>query len=485
MTHKNIEKEIIAVAEILAAWPYLDGQLRNSIAAYSEIRFPVLHPVIKALADPNLKIAKGNEHNIMSGIIDKFAGEPSTKNALDIYYNTAHERVESDMLTKTAPYNIVYVQGVLTKLLREYLNDMYQIQKDDVVFGLLKKYSDLKDVTNEMLVLTKVYFLETDNEPKTFMERIKAASDPNNQVTEYKLGTGFSSLNNRINEGGLIQKRATIVEARSGFGKTSFILQLANHVALEEERDVLILSFEMSQSQLMDRMLSQATRQPVTLLLNTMKSGHIPDEIIETAEKLDQRVSIQYPGNTGEISYIEAEILDYIRIHGKSPELVIVDYIQQLTMGNLGRFVSRPDDLEAVSRALRGFSQQYNTHMMIASQITEGSDGQVKSYGARAIEHAADLVLFLDKNPTDENKRLLKIKKNRFGPSDVNIELIWNANITSFFEEDDWNAAAQGIFKGYLETAAEKETESLPPLGNEPPEIGDEYFGDDADSIPF
>ena len=109
----------------------------------------------------------------------------------------------------------------------------------------------------------------------------------------------------------------------------------------------------------------------------------------------------------------------------------------------------------------------------------------MKSYGARAIEHAADLVLFLDKNPTDENKRLLKIKKNRFGPSDVNIELIWNANITSFFEEDDWNAAAQGIFKGYLETAAEKETESLPPLDNEPPEIGDEYFGDDADSIPF
>lgn len=230
-------------------------------------------------------------------------------------------------------------------------------------------------------------------------------------------------------------------------------------------------------------MLSQASRQPVSVLI-PMLSGDTPKEIEELAERMDKYISIQYPGNTGEVMYIENQILDYIRIRGKSPALVVVDYIQQLTMGKIG--TSRPDDLEAVSRALRGFGQQYNTHMVIASQITEDSAGNVKAYGARAIEFAADLTLFLDRNETDENKRVLRIKKNRHGPDNINIDLIWNAKITSFFEESAWDAAVAGITKELLATNPDES-----PTETELPEIDDttlqdlDFGGGNGDLIPF
>jgi len=483
MPHKNIENEIATVADILAAWPYLDGRSRASILEFPEIRFPTLHPIIKQLGDSQLKINKGEEFQAMSEIINSFTGDPSIKNALAIFYPGSHTKVENDIATKEPPYNIIYVQGSLMKNLRQYLADMYQMQKNDIVHGLLNKYDELKQVTDEMLALMKVYYIDLDSEPKTFKERIEMAKDPNTASKKYILGTGFSSLNQRINEGGLLPKRSTVVAARSGFGKTSFVLQLANYVALNECQDVLILSFEMGQQELMDRMLSQASRQPVSVLI-PMLSGDTPKEIEELAERMDKYISIQYPGNTGEVMYIENQILDYIRIRGKSPALVVVDYIQQLTMGKIG--TSRPDDLEAVSRALRGFGQQYNTHMVIASQITEDSAGNVKAYGARAIEFAADLTLFLDRNETDENKRVLRIKKNRHGPDNINIDLIWNAKITSFFEESAWDAAVAGITKELLATNPDES-----PTETELPEIDDttlqdlDFGGGNGDLIPF
>jgi replicative DNA helicase len=279
-----------------------------------------------------------------------------------------------------------------------------------------------------------------DESPANFKELVQHAKHKFEQGISFVVSTGYSGIDQKINEGGYVPKRLTVLEAKTGLGKTSFISQTLCETAIRHRQGVLLLSFEMDTESIMYRMLSQATQIPAKDVIKMLESATGPtSQVAEIIEQLDKFISIKYPDNTGDVNYIESQILSYIRTYDCVPAIVVIDYIQQLTMGKSGRFTSQSDELTTISRTIRGFAQQYNTHIIVTSQVMETSDGISRSFGASGIEFAADHVLVLSKSQTDINKRILKFKKNRFGPSGDEIELFWNSKITSFFEIDSYN----------------------------------------------
>ena len=68
------------------------------------------------------------------------------------------------------------------------------------------------------------------------------------------ISTGIRDLDETIT--GLNRSDLILLAARPGMGKTSFALNIANHVAIKEKKKVAFFSLEMTKEQLASRMLS-------------------------------------------------------------------------------------------------------------------------------------------------------------------------------------------------------------------------------------
>ncbi|WP_018963170.1 ATPase domain-containing protein [Coprothermobacter platensis] len=92
-------------------------------------------------------------------------------------------------------------------------------------------------------------------------------------------------------------------------------------------------------------------------------------------------------------------------------DIICVDSLQTITYGSDGAPGS-PVTVKDVASKLVRFSKEVNCCVIIVAHVTK--EGIIA--GPRTIEHMVDVVLYLEGERTG-NKRLLKLVKNRFGPS--------------------------------------------------------------------
>lgn len=445
--------EIIVVADILMASPYLDSNIRKRISEFSTVRFPNFHKIVEKVADQHLSIPKGEEFPYMSSLVNDFYQNHWFKDILFDWLIRGYSNVNFALNAYQAPYNLINLQKVIIGEINEYLSELYQLTNQFLLDEIRVNYPEVSDQAKEIMRLTKVFSIEESDDPTNFGELIAYTRNKYEQGFPIVVSTGFSGIDKKINEGGLAPKRLTVLEAKTGIGKTSIISQILCKTALTNDQGALFLSFEMDPESLMLRMLSQVTQNPAQVVAQMLSSVDGPSaDMKEIIEKLDKQVVIKYPDNSGDTEYIESQIINFTNRFGRNPAIVVVDYIQQLSMDRTSRFTSLSDELTTISRTIRGLAQRYNTHIIVTSQVMETADGSARAFGASGIEFSADHVIVLSKSPTAENKRILKFKKNRFGPSGDEIELMWNAKTTSFFElnSDSFENMNSGFTSPYL-----------------------------------
>lgn len=464
--------ELVVVAKLLAAWPYIDSATQKLVAEYPSIRFPTLHRLIEKIADPQFRIPKGDEFDILSQMIEDCFGTSLLTQSLQMTFLPQFTQIQRDLSVHQPPYNLVSIQRKLLQGLQEYLSEQYRERSETILEDIRQRFPELRDQTNEILRLNKVFYLKANEGPHNFKELELYAREKFQRGVSFVVSTGFMGIDQKINEGGYVPQRLTVLEAQTGLGKTSLVSQTLCQAALLQHQGALLLSLEMDKESSMYRMLAQATKIPVKDLEKMLRSEAGATPVVrDFINRLNELVYIEYPNIKGDINYIESKILDYTREFGQVPALIVIDYIQQLSMGTGGRFVNRSEELTEISRTLRSLAQQFNAHIIVASQAMETSDG-LRSFGASGIEFAADHVLVLSQSKTNENRRILKFKKNRFGPSGDEIELFWNGKLTSFFELNG-NSLDRDFPPDYLPTF--------------PKESGDENFwnGKETGRIPF
>jgi replicative DNA helicase len=254
--------------------------------------------------------------------------------------------------------------------------------------------------------------------------------------------TGFTDLDEMTS--GLQPSDLVIVAARPSMGKTSLVLNIAQHVGTKTDLTVGIFSLEMSKEQLFLRMLTAEARIDAHRLRGGFlgerdwgKLSHAIGTLSESKIFIDDTPSIAVLEMRAKCRRLAAE-------HGLN--LVIVDYIQ--LMQGRGRFENRTLELASISRSLKGLAKELNVPVVVLSQLSRApesrSDHRPQLSDLResgALEQDADVVVFIyredmyqDKSqpPTDaQGIAELIIAKQRNGPTGI-VKLAFIREFTRF-----------------------------------------------------
>jgi replicative DNA helicase len=208
--------------------------------------------------------------------------------------------------------------------------------------------------------------------------------------------TGFIDLDEMTS--GLQPSDLVLVAARPSMGKTSFVLNIAQHIGTATDMTVGFFSLEMSKEQLFMRMLTSEARIDAhrfrTGYLNEKDYGRLSHALGTLAEArvfIDDTASIGVLEMRAKARRLKAE-------HGL--HLLIIDYIQ--LMQGRGRFESRQAEIASISRSLKGLAKELSVPIVALSQLSRASEtradhrpqlSDLRESGA--LEQDADVVMFI------------------------------------------------------------------------------------------
>ena len=267
-------------------------------------------------------------------------------------------------------------------------------------------------------------------------EKIEKASQTKGSITG--LETGFTKLDHQLS--GLQPSDMILIAARPSVGKTAFVLNITETVAVKHNIPVAIFSLEMSSEQLINRIISQNSM----VSSQKMRNGDLSDSewanIVESANIIGNSNIIidDTPGIS--ISELRSKCRKYKLEHDL--KLVIIDYLQ--LMSGSGRSDSRQQEISDISRSLKQLARELNVPVIALSQLSRQVEqrpdhrpmlSDLRESGA--IEQDADVVMFIYRddyyNKDSENKGIAEIiiAKQRNGPIGT-VNLVWLPQYTKF-----------------------------------------------------
>lgn len=257
------------------------------------------------------------------------------------------------------------------KQVLEYLSNLgnyISLTNADSVYDQLIKLSKkrkllklLQDKTTEILdcenidslaqeLIKEVNKVEQENEKeKTFTEQVINAinklEENSFKQSDYSLYTGILDLDKITC--GLHNQELTIIGARPGVGKTTLALQIATHIA-EKGIETAIISLEMSDIQIIQKMLSKKTRiNSYKMRMGTLEEKDW-EEIAKTAAEIES-LPIHLITKSMTLQHIENTAR---KLKNKNNlGLLIIDYIQLIN--NKGKFSNREQEVADITRTLK------------------------------------------------------------------------------------------------------------------------------------
>lgn len=248
--------------------------------------------------------------------------------------------------------------------------------------------------------------------------------------------TGFRDLDALL--GGLQKSDLVIIAARPSMGKSSLMLDIARNIALAKSH-VALFSLEMSQQQLLSRML--ATQSGVGLW--DMRTGHLKeDEFIRLSEATGILSDLNiFIDDTPGANIIELRTKARRLFMEQGVDAIFVDYLQ-LIQGNSRE--GRVQEVSQVSMELKNMARELKVPVIALSQLsrkTEDRPDRIPQLSdlrdSGSIEQDADIVMFIHReeyyDPETEKKGVaeIKISKHRNGPTG-SVELAWVGEMACF-----------------------------------------------------
>ncbi len=275
-------------------------------------------------------------------------------------------------------------------------------------------------------------------------DRIKLISE--GKIEEGGIKTGFTDLDTKL-MGGLHPSDLIIIAGRPGMGKTSLAMNIAEHVAVYENRPVALFSLEMGRDQLLIKILSSISGVYQTRLRDSryLKSEEWLQLTTASAKIFDAPM---YIDDTAGISPMEIRAkLRRLAIKEKDLALVVVDYLQLMKIK--GRVDSREQEISEISRSMKAIAKEFKVPVIALSQLNRNVEArgdkrpmmsELRESGA--IEQDADIILLIYRdevyNPDTQSKGIaeINIAKHRNGPTGE-FKLYWTPELTKFKDLDD------------------------------------------------
>jgi len=255
------------------------------------------------------------------------------------------------------------------------------------------------------------------------------------------LPTGFAELDDLTC--GLQNGEMIIIAGRPSMGKTSFAMNIAEHIGADNNIPVAIFSLEMSRQQLAERMLCSRGMIDSQLVRKGMVNDSQYQELVHAASELSEKPI--YVDDTPGITPLE--------LRGKARRLrsrygikaIFIDYLQLMSMG--GSVESRQQEVSEISRYLKALARELSLPVVVLSQLnraTEGREGHRPRMSdlreSGSIEQDADVIMLLHREDyyhkgeegyEETSGAEVIVAKQRNGPTDT-VELSFNGTYTRF-----------------------------------------------------
>jgi replicative DNA helicase len=270
-----------------------------------------------------------------------------------------------------------------------------------------------------------------------------------------KLITGIPTGYDRFDEftAGFQNQDLIIIAARPSMGKTSFMMNIAEAIAIPDRAgkprqashrmfSVGVFSLEMSKEQIGLRMLSSESGVSNHLIRAGMLSERNWRDLAEASGRLAK----------AKIFVDDTPGIDVMDLRAKARrlkmeaglDLVMVDYMQLMSVK--GRVESRNQEIAQISRGLKAVAKELNLPLISLSQLSRRPEQRTGDHRPQladlresgSIEQDADLVAFIYRdevyNKDTEEKGIAEIiiAKQRNGPIG-DFKLVFRNDITKFF----------------------------------------------------
>ena len=239
-----------------------------------------------------------------------------------------------------------------------------------------------------------------------------------------------------------------IIAARPAMGKTAFVLSMAKNMAISYNIPVAIFSLEMSNLQLVNRLISNTCE----LESEKIKSGRLTqmewDQLMSRIKHLYS--APLYIDDTPSLSVFELRTKARRLVREHNVQFIIIDYLQLMNASGM-KFGSREQEVSMISRNLKQLAKELNIPIVALSQLnrsvesrTDGKRPQLSDLReSGAIEQDADIVCFIHRpeyylrSDTDANGNDIRglaefiVAKHRSGSVD-DIKLRFKAKYARF-----------------------------------------------------
>lgn len=333
--------------------------------------------------------------------------------------------------------DIVKSKAVLRRLIRvseSITKDCYQDTEnlDTLLDNTEKQIFDVvQNRSTSDFVPIKQVALET-------LESIQNASKTVGAVTG--LSTGFYDLDART--AGLQKSDLILIAARPSMGKTAFVLNIAENIAIKNNISTAIFSLEMSRVQLAKRLLSMNSKVDS----QHIRVGNLADDewgkLTESTILLGESPLIidDTPGIS--ISHLRSKCRK-LKLENNLG-LVIIDYLQLMSGSGSRKNESRQQEISDISRSLKALAREIDCPVIALSQLSRAVESRedkrpmlsdLRESGA--IEQDADVVMFIyrdeyyHKDSDSKGVTEIIIGKQRNGPT-CTVKLKWLAEYTKF-----------------------------------------------------
>ena len=256
------------------------------------------------------------------------------------------------------------------------------------------------------------------------------------------LETGFSSLDTFLK--GVDRSSLITIGARPAMGKTSFVTNIMLNL-LEHNKKCLFFSLEMSEEQLIKRLLCQIGEVDAQLLImpNEIKKREKSIEKITLAIDKLSKYDLTIYDNHFNVEDIKEKI-EQIK-----PEFVFIDYLQLIDVPSKK---PRSESFERVMRDLKQIARDNNCIIFIASPLSRALESRMDKRPllsdlreSGAIENISDVVMFIyrddyynyylgEEYAINKGKAEIIVAKNRRGCVGT-AKLLFRASIMKFFPQ--------------------------------------------------
>lgn len=284
---------------------------------------------------------------------------------------------------------------------------------------------------------------------------------------DQRIPTGYPKLDSVL-DGGLSRGDLIVLAARPSMGKTSFAMNILQHVTFNLKKKALFFSLEMSPSALVDRYVSYRSNLRRSEFKNEdllqqilLEFTNLPEEGDVHSQVTSKEMPLEFVTDTFCIDQIEmvarevarelaaeaCQTADQDQLLG----VIVLDYLQCVVLPPTERTNNRNYDIGEITKRLKRLSMELNVPIVVLSQMSRAIENNPNRRGnepklsdlrdSGEIENHADVIAFLQKrqvttdlkNP-DERPVELVIGKNRNGPI-ASINYFFNGRRFYFREE--------------------------------------------------